>query len=142
MNPAISLAMWRFGVFPTAGLARYIQLDTSCGRVLLVYSPACAIATLSGGDSNRVRDCPACHVEWRQFRIQYASLSLQLFHNTDDLWVFLIAPMVGAEIAERLLQALQRRRQELTHRLCGTLPDGRPLGTAAKPVRFRMQRLR
>jgi hypothetical protein len=67
MNPAISLAMWRFDVFPAAGLALYIAAQMLLWWVLLVYSPACAIATLSGGDSNRVRDCPARHVEWRKF---------------------------------------------------------------------------
>jgi hypothetical protein len=55
--------------------------------------------------------------------------------HTDKLWVFLVAPMVGAGIAARLLQAFQRYRQLLTHRLCGTHPDGRRLdersGTAA-----------
>ena len=47
--------------------------------------------------------------------------------HTARLWVFLIAPMVGAELAARLLHAFQRRRQVLTHRLCGTQADGRPL---------------
>jgi len=44
--------------------------------------------------------------------------------HTAELWVFLIAPMVGAELAARLLQAFRKRRQVLTHRLCGTRPDG------------------
>jgi glycerol uptake facilitator-like aquaporin len=56
--------------------------------------------------------------------------------HTDELWVFLVAPMVGAGIAARLLQAFQRHRQLLTHRLCGTHPDGRRLdersGTAGR----------
>jgi glycerol uptake facilitator-like aquaporin len=47
--------------------------------------------------------------------------------HTTKLWVFLMAPMVGAELAARLLQALQTRRRVLTHRLCGTQQDGRPL---------------
>src|SRR6266852_408376 len=48
--------------------------------------------------------------------------------DTDRLWVFLLAPMVGAEVAARLLKTLQRRRQVLTHRLCGTEVSGEPLG--------------
>src|SRR6266446_6376697 len=48
--------------------------------------------------------------------------------HTDRLWVFLLAPMVGAEVAARLLKTLQRRRQVLTHRLCGTEVSGEPLG--------------
>jgi len=47
--------------------------------------------------------------------------------HTDNLWVFLLAPMVGAEVAARLLKTLQRRRQVLTHRLCGTEVSGEPL---------------
>jgi glycerol uptake facilitator protein/aquaporin Z len=47
--------------------------------------------------------------------------------HTDELWVFLLAPMVGAELAARLLWAFQKRRQVLTHRLCGTHLDGLPL---------------
>jgi len=39
--------------------------------------------------------------------------------HADKLWVFLMAPMVGAEVAARLLKAFQQRRQVLTHRLCG-----------------------
>src|SRR5262249_33065150 len=42
---------------------------------------------------------------------------------TANLWVFLVAPMVGAGLAAWLLQAFQKRRQVLTHRLCGTHPD-------------------
>jgi len=39
----------------------------------------------------------------------------------------LVAPMVGAEVGTRLLHAFQERRKVLTHRLCGTHPDGRRL---------------
>lgn len=44
--------------------------------------------------------------------------------HTAELWVFLIAPMVGAELAARLLKAFRKQREVLTHRLCGTRPDG------------------
>src|SRR4051812_28925068 len=56
--------------------------------------------------------------------------------HTDKLWVYLFAPMVGAEIAARLLQAFQKPRRVLTHRLCGTEVDGSPLrsGEAARIV--------
>jgi glycerol uptake facilitator-like aquaporin len=58
--------------------------------------------------------------------------------HTDELWVFLIAPMVGAGIAAQLRQSLERHRQVLTHRLCGTHPDGRLLDEQsgkASPIR-------
>ena len=47
--------------------------------------------------------------------------------HTGTLWVFLLAPMVGAKVAARLLKIFQRRGQVLTHRLCGTEVDGAPL---------------
>src|SRR6185436_21043866 len=47
--------------------------------------------------------------------------------HTAKLWVFLVAPLVGAELAARLLHGFQKRRHVLTHRLCGTQADGRPL---------------
>lgn len=178
VNPAISLAMWRFGVFPAAGLILYIaaQLLGSILGVLAarsawgpiverppvlyaVIQPApgwsgvplfasevigmgviifavgyflciprlsplvpwlvgilvglgiALLGTLSGGSLN-----PA-----RQFGPAVIS------GHTAELWVFLIAPMVGAELAARLLRAFHKRGQVVTHRLCGTHPDGRPL---------------
>jgi len=47
--------------------------------------------------------------------------------HTDKLWVFLLAPMVGAEVAAWLLETFQQRGQVLTHRLCGTKVSGEPL---------------
>jgi glycerol uptake facilitator protein/aquaporin Z len=47
--------------------------------------------------------------------------------HKNELWVFLIAPMVGAEAAARLLKTFQQRRKVLTHRLCGTEVSGEPL---------------
>jgi glycerol uptake facilitator-like aquaporin len=175
MNPAISLAMWRFGVFPAVGIVPYIaaQLfgsilgvlaariiwgpivgrppvlyaviqpapDWSSAQVfaaelivmgLIVFvvgyflsNPRLApkvpwlvgvliglgialLGTQSGGSLN-----PA-----RQFGPAVAST------HTAKLWVFLVAPMVGAELGAQLLRALRKRRQVLTHRLCGTRPDG------------------
>ena len=192
MNPAISLAMWRFGVFPAVGIVPYIvaQLIGSVlgvlaaravwgsvvarppvlyaviqpapdwssaplfvaeliGMGLIVFlvgyflsNPQLApkvpwlvgiliglgialLGTQSGGSLN-----PA-----RQFGPAVVSA-----HIT-KLWVFLVAPMAGAELGAQLLRAFRKRRQVLTHRLCGTHPDGarlddpqaevRPLATAA-----------
>jgi glycerol uptake facilitator protein/aquaporin Z len=47
--------------------------------------------------------------------------------HTQKLWIYLLAPMVGAEIAARLLHPFQKPRSALTHRLCGTEIDGSPL---------------
>jgi len=175
MNPAISLAMWRFGVFPAAGLVPYIaaqllgsvigvvaaravwgttveQSPVLCaviqpapawsagplfaaeviGMGIIVFAvgyclsiPRLArrvvvgiliglgivlLGTSTGGSLNPTR----------QFGPAVVS------GHTDELWVFLIGPMVGAEIAAQLL-AFQKRRPVLTHRLCGTHADGRPL---------------
>src|SRR5258708_4788279 len=86
MNPAISLAMWRFGVFPAVGIVPYIAAQW-LGSILGV----------------------------------------------------LAAPMVGAELGAQLLRAFRKRRQVLTHRLCGTHPDGArlddPLGEARPPMK-------
>jgi glycerol uptake facilitator-like aquaporin len=178
MNPAISLAMWRFGVFPAAGILPYVaaQLLGSVfgvvaaraiwGRVVeqppvlyAVIQPApswsaaplflaetvgmgiiiftvgyflsvprlapfvpwlvgilvglgiAMLGTQTGGSLN-----PA-----RQFGPAVGS------GHTDKLWVFLLAPMVGAEAAARLLKTFQHRGQVLTHRLCGTEVSGAPL---------------
>jgi hypothetical protein len=48
--------------------------------------------------------------------------------HTAELWVFLVAPMVGGRVGARFLHAIQKRHRVLTYRLCGTRPDGRPLG--------------
>jgi len=47
--------------------------------------------------------------------------------QTRFLWVYLLAPMVGAMLATWLRQSIQRHRYVLTHRLCGTNRDGSPL---------------
>ena len=178
MNPAISLAMWRFGVFPGVGVAPYIiaqLLGSVLGGVVarLVWGPvvtaapvayavlqpgpgwsalslftaetvSMAIIVLLVGFCLAVpRLAPA--VPWvvggaigiaiavlgtstggsvnpaRQFGP--ATLSSQ----THFLWVYLLAPMVGALLATWLREIIQRHREVLTHRLCGTNRDGRPL---------------
>jgi len=192
MNPAISLAMWRFGVFPAVGIVPYItaQLLGSILGVLAaravwgevvarppvmyaVIQPApdwssaqlfaaelilmALIVFLVGYFLSNPRLAPK--VPWlvgiliglgiallgtqsggslnpaRQFGPAIASA------HTAKLWVFLVAPMVGAELGAQLLHRLRKRRQVLTHRLCGTHPDGtrmddpsgeaRPLAKAA-----------
>jgi glycerol uptake facilitator-like aquaporin len=174
-NPAISLAMWRFGVFPAAGILPYgaaqllgsvfgvVAARAIWGRVaeqppvlygviqpapiwsaaplffaeavgmgvivfavgyflsvprlapfvpwlvgILVGLGIAILGTQTGGSLN-----PA-----RQFGPAVVS------GHTDKLWVFLLAPMVGAEVAARLLKTFQHRRQVLTHRLCGTQVSG------------------
>lgn len=188
MNPAISSAMWRFGVFPGAGVVPYItaQLLGSVLGVLAaraiwgvtierpptlyaVIQPAPAWSTVPlfvteafgmGVIVFIIGYCLSVHrltplVPWvvgglialavvvlgtstgaslnpaRQFGPAVIS------EHTDKLWVYLLAPMVGAEIAVRLLQAFQKPRHVLTHRLCGTEADGSPLrsGEAARIVK-------
>jgi glycerol uptake facilitator-like aquaporin len=185
MNPAISSAMWRFGVFPGAGVVPYIAaqllgsvLGVLAARVIwgvaieqpptlyAVIQPAVAWSTVPlfivealamgvivfviGYCLSVPRLTP--RVPWvvggliglgivllgtstggslnpaRQFGPAVIS------GHTDKLWVYLLAPMVGAEIAARLLQAFQKPRRVLTHRLCGTEVDGSPLrsGEAAR----------
>src|SRR5882762_3151231 len=175
MNPAISLAMWRFGVFPAVRIVPYIaaQLLGSILGVLaarVVWGPIVArppvlyaviqpapvwssvplfaaelvgmalivftvgyflsnprlapnvpwlvgiliglgialLGTQSGGSLN-----PA-----RQFGPAVVSA------HTAKLWVFLVAPMVAAELGAQMHRAFRKRRQVLTHRLCGIDPDG------------------
>src|SRR6266478_5774659 len=192
MNPAISLAMWRFGVFPAVGIVPYIAaqllgsiLGVLAARVVwgaLVARPPVLYAVIQpapvwssvplfaaeltgmglivflvGYFLSNPRLAP--NVPWlvgiliglgiallgtqsggslnpaRQFGPAVVSA------RTAKLWVFLVAPMVGAELGAQLLRAFQKRRQVLTHRLCGTRPDGarlddprgepRPLAKAA-----------
>lgn len=182
MNPAISLAMWRFGVFPAAGVVPYIaaQLLGSVIGVLaaraawgavvasppVLYAviqpaPAWSAAPLFGAELTGVgvivftvgyflsipRLAPL--VPWLVgilIGLGIALLGTQtggslnparqfgpavISGHTADLWVFLMAPMVGAELAARLLKAFRKRREVLTHRLCGTRPDGGHLNGGA-----------
>ena len=46
--------------------------------------------------------------------------------QTQFLWVYLVAPLVGAAVAAWLRSLLQYRRKVLTHRLCGDI--GTPAG--------------
>jgi glycerol uptake facilitator-like aquaporin len=178
MNPAISLAVWRFGVFPGAGVAPYTiaqllgsVLGVLAARALwgqVVAEPPVVYAVLQPGPGWSTGELFAAEtlsmavivflvgtclavprlapfVPWvvgvligmaiavlgtstggsvnpaRQFGP--AAVSGQ----THFLSVYLLAPMLGAVIAAWLRQTIQHRRAVLTHRLCGTHPDGRRL---------------
>jgi glycerol uptake facilitator protein/aquaporin Z len=188
MNPAISLAMWRFGVFPAVGIVPYIaaQLLGSILGVLaarVIWGPIVArppvlyaviqpasywssaqvfmaeligmglIVFLVGYFLSNPRLAP--RVPWlvgiliglgiallgtqsggslnpaRQFGPAVASA------HTSKLWVFLVAPMVGAALGAEMLRDLRERQQVLTHRLCGTHPDGARLDDPRVEARVR-----
>ena len=175
MNPAISFAMWRFGVFPGAGVVPYIiaQLLGSVLGVLvarIVWGPVAAeppvayavlqpgpgwsdaelfiaealsmavIVLLVGICLTRPRFAP--FVPWivgGLIGLAIAALGTStggsvnparqfgpaaLSGQTRFLWVYLLAPMVGALLATWVRERVQRHRSVLTHRLCGTHHDG------------------
>ena len=185
MNPAISLAMWRFGVFPAVGIVPYIaaQLIGSILGVLAARAAWGAVVARTPVLYAVIQPAPiwsaaplfaaelicmglfvftvgyflsnprlARLVPWlvgTLIGLAIALLGTQtggclnparqfgpavVSAHTDKLWVFLVAPMVGAELGAQLLRAFRKRRQVLTHRLCGTYPDGArlddPLGEA------------
>jgi glycerol uptake facilitator-like aquaporin len=171
-NPAISLAMWRFGVFPGTGVVPYAiaQLIGSAlgvvaagqvwGRV--VTEPPVAYAALQPGPGWST---------WELFAIEALGMAVIVFlvgvclavqrltpfvpwiigavvgtgiavlgtvtggslnparqfgpavvsGQTRFLWVYLVAPLVGAAIAAWLREKIQNRREVLTHKLCGTV---------------------
>lgn len=171
-NPAISLAMWRFGVFPGIGVFPY-AIAQLLGSVLgvvaargvwghVVADPPVVYAALQPGPGWSTWEvfatealgtavivflvgiCLAVQrltpfVPWivgalvgmgiavlgtatggslnpaRQFGPAVVS------GQTGFLWVYLLAPLVGAAAAAWLRSLLQHRRKVLTHRLCGTL---------------------
>ncbi|MEV6057647.1 aquaporin [Streptomyces sp. NPDC052107] len=178
INPAISLAMWRFGVFPGVSVVPYVlaQLIGSVLGVLLagaVWGPAAkdppvAYAVLQPGAGWTAAELFGAEavsmgvivylvgfflqaprraglVPWlvglliggaiallgtttggsvnpaRQFGPAVAS------RQSSFLWVYLLAPMVGALIAAFALDRVNKHRTVLTHRLCGTEEDGAPL---------------
>jgi glycerol uptake facilitator protein/aquaporin Z len=178
MNPAISLAMWRFGVFPAAGILPYVaaQLLGSVvgvvaaqaiwGRVVeqppVLYAviqpaPRWSVAPLFFAEAFGMAvivftvgyflSVPrlAPFVPWLVgilVGLGIAMLGTQtggslnparqfgpavLSGHTDKFWVFLLAPVVGAEVAARLLKTFQHRGPVLTHRLCGTQVSRSPL---------------
>lgn len=53
--------------------------------------------------------------------------------QTRFLWVYLLAPMLGAMLATWVRETVQRHRSLLTHRLCGTHRDGSSLSSCRDP---------
>jgi glycerol uptake facilitator-like aquaporin len=176
MNPAISLAMWRFGVFPGAGVIPY-TIAQLLGSVLGVVAahrvwgdvmtePTVVYAALQPG---------AGWSTWQLFSIEAFGMAVIVFvvglcltvqrltpfvpwvvgalvglgiavlgtvtggslnparqfgpavvsGQTKFLWVYLVAPLVGAAF-EAWPEVATLRRKVLTHRLCGTV--GHPTG--------------
>jgi len=187
MNPAISLAMWRFGVFPALEIAPYIAAQL-CGSILGVLAARVIWGEVVGRPPvlYAVIQPAAALSTWGVFGVELIGMGLIVFMfgyflsnprlaptgpwlvgiliglgiallgtqsggslnparqfgpalvsaHRDRLWVFLLAPMVGAELGARMLRAFRKRKQVLTHRLCGTHPDGVRLGVPAlrRPV--------
>jgi glycerol uptake facilitator-like aquaporin len=182
MNPAISLAMWRFGVFPGAGVVPYViaQLLGSVLGVLVaravwgpvVAEPSVAYAVLQPGPGWSGAELFVAETASMAFIVLLVGICLAaprlarfvpwivgvaigtaiatlgtstggsvnparqfgpaaLSGQTRFLWAYLLAPMVGAMIATWLLQRAQCRCV-LTHRLCGTHRDGRPLSKSSR----------
>ncbi|TDD44987.1 hypothetical protein E1286_25390 [Nonomuraea terrae] len=178
INPAISLAMWRFGVFPGLSVIPYIvaQLAGSMLGVLaaravwgsVIEDPRVMYAVLqpaSGWSAGALFVAETVSmgviVYLVGFFLQHARLAplvpwlvgiliggaIVLLGTTtggsvnparqfgpalvsgrlDFLWVYVLAPLVGAAIAAAVLNRVRKRRAVLTHRLCGTQPDGSPL---------------
>jgi glycerol uptake facilitator-like aquaporin len=180
MNPAISLAMWRFGVFPGAGVVPYIiaQLLGSVLGVLVaraawgqvVAEPQVAYAVLQPGPGWSGAELFVAETLSMAFIVLLVGVCLAaprsapfvpwivgvaigtaiatlgtstggsvnparqfgpaaLSGQTHFLWVYLLAPMVGAMLATWVRETVQRHRSVLTHRLCGTRRDGGSLST-------------
>jgi glycerol uptake facilitator-like aquaporin len=170
-NPAISFAMWRFGVFPGAGVVPY-SIAQLLGSVLgviaargvwgqVVAEPPVAYAVLQPGPGWStwklfatealgmaviiflVGVCLAVHrlapfVPWVVGALVGTGIAVlgtatggslnparqfgpaTVSGQTHFLWVYLLAPILGAAIAVWLRGTIQCRRCVLTHRLCGT----------------------
>lgn len=178
MNPAVSFAMWRFGVFPGASVVPYTVaqlagsvLGVLAGRALwgpvvddppvidsvLQPGPGVSAGLLFAGEAVSMGviiylvgfflQTPrlARLVPWLVgFLIGAAIASLGTFTGASEdparqfgpavisgqlsfLWVYLLAPMVGAAAAAGVLKLVPSGRTVLTHRLCGTNHDGSPL---------------
>jgi glycerol uptake facilitator-like aquaporin len=178
VNPAISLAMWRLGVFPGASVTPYIvaQLAGSALGVLaaraawgpVVEEPPVLYCVLQPGAGWSAGGLFAAEAVGMGIIVFVVGLFLQtprlarlvpwlvglligaaivllgtatggslnparqfgpavVSGQLDFLWVYLVAPMVGAAVAAVVLTWVSKRRAVLTHRLCGTHPDGSPL---------------
>jgi glycerol uptake facilitator-like aquaporin len=178
LNPAISLAMWRFGAFSGRAVIPYILgqlvgsvLGALLGRAVwgpvvkdlpVVYGalrpgPGWNAAELFAADATVMalivgivgsflqvhRLAPL--VPWVVGSLIGAAIVLLgtstggspnparqfgpavCSGHVNFLWVYLLAPMVGALVAATILNRVRRNRRVLTHRLCGTHADGTPL---------------
>jgi glycerol uptake facilitator-like aquaporin len=179
-NPAISFAMWRFGVFPGAGVVPYTiaQLVGSvlgvvaAGKVWgqVVAKPPVVYAALQPGPGWStwklfateaigmaaivflIGVCLATHrlapfVPWVVGALVGLGIAVlgtatggslnparqfgpaEISGQTQFLWAYLLAPMLGAAVAAWLQQTIHSRRV-LTHKLCGTVdfPTPQPGG--------------
>ena len=176
-NPAISLAMWRFGVFPGAGVIPY-TIAQLAGSVLgvvaarrvwghVVAEPTVVYGALQPGPGWSTLELFATEAFGMAVIVFLVGLCLAVKQlapfvpwivgalvgigiavlgtatggslnparqfgpavvsgQTQFLWVYLAAPLVGAALAAWLRSLLQYRRKVLTHRLCGTV--GHPAG--------------
>ena len=186
MNPAISFAMWRFNIFPGAGVVPYTiaQLLGSVVGVLaarvvwgqVVAAPPVVYAVLQPGPLWTIAELFAAETVSMAVIVLVVGICLAedrlapfvpwvvgiligmaiavlgtstggsvnparqfgpaiISGQTQFLWSYLLAPMLGAVIAVWLRQTIQHRRAVLTHRLCGTQADGRRLSDPPTPNR-------
>ncbi|WP_433273936.1 MIP/aquaporin family protein [Pseudonocardia xinjiangensis] len=177
INPAVSLAMWRFGVFPGAAVVPYILaqlvgsfLGVLAARALwgpVVEEPPVAYCVLQPGADWTAGELFVAEAISMGVIVYVVGLFLQrpklarlvpwlvgfligaaitvlgtttggsvnparqfgpavISGQLSFLWVYLIAPMVGAAVAAAALNWVPRHRAVLTHRLCGSHPDGSP----------------
>ena len=176
-NPAISVAMWRFGVFPGAGVIPY--------TVAQLLGSVIGVVVARGVWGDVVAESPVVYAAlqpgsgwsaWEVFATEAFGMAVIVFFvglclavqrltpfvpwivgalvgtgiavlgtatggslnparqfgpavvsgQTQFLWVYLLAPLVGAAVAAWLRSLLQNRRKVLTHRLCGAV--GHPAG--------------
>lgn len=170
INPAISFAMWRFGVFPRASVVPYIVaqlvgsvlgvlagrgvwgsvvanppvtddaiqpgIGWSAGELFVAEALVMAIIVVLVGFFLR-RAKLATLVPWLVGFLIGATIALLgtssggcvnparqfgpavVSGQFDFLWVYLLAPMVGAALAVSFSNRMQNHRPLLTHRLCG-----------------------
>jgi glycerol uptake facilitator-like aquaporin len=177
MNPAISLAMWRFGVFPGAGVIPY-TIAQLVGSVLgvvaarsvwghVVAEPPVVHGALQPGPGWSTLELFATEASGMAVIVFLVGLCLSVKRltpfvpwivgalvgigiavlgtatggslnparqfgpavvsgQTQFLWVYLVAPFLGAAIEAWPISLLHYRRKVLTYRLCGTvgLPTG------------------
>jgi glycerol uptake facilitator protein/aquaporin Z len=171
-NPAISLAMWRFGVFPGIGVIPY-SIAQLLGSVLGVIAARAVWGTTVAQPPVSFAALQPAHgwATWQAFATEAVGMAIIVFivgsclsvqglrpfvpwvvgtlvglgiallgtasggslnparqfgpavvsGQTQLLWVYLFAPMVGAAVAAWLWQRVQFRQKVLTHKLCGTV---------------------